>query len=120
MDAFVLQLGDGIVLLLPLVAALLTIVGLWRIFSKAGHPGWLSLIPILNLYVALKIGGNSGWWLLGLFVPLVNLYVLFRMCDGISRSFGQSLGFTLGLLFLTFVFVPLLGFGDYRYQGAVR
>lgn len=97
--------------------ALLTIAGMWKAFQKAGEPGWGAIIPIYNAYLMLKIGGNSGWWLIGLLIPLVNFLVAIKVSIDVSKAFGQGIGIGLGLAFLSFVFWPLLGFGDYQYQG---
>ena len=114
--------GAGIVVLLfflvfVVVFALLPIAGLWKIFTKAGEPGWAAIIPIYNVYLMLKIGDNEWWWLLVLFVPIVQLYASFKIFNGVSKAFGRGVGFTLGMWFLSFIFLPLLGFGDYHYQG---
>lgn len=86
-------------------------------FEKAGRPGWGAIIPIFNTYLMLKIGGNSGWWLLGLLVPVVNFFVALKMMIDVADSFGRGFLFGLGLAFLSFVFWPLLGFGDDTYRG---
>lgn len=103
--------------LIAIALGLLTVAGMWKAFAKAGEPGWGAIIPIYNAYLMLKIGGNSGWWLLGLLIPLVNLLVAIKASVDVSKAFGQGLGIGLGLAFLSFVFWPMLGFGDYRYQG---
>ena len=66
----------------------------------------------------IEIGGNEWWWLLLLFVPLINVIVILEISIDVAKVFGQGLGFGLGLWLLSFVFWPLLGFGDYEYQGA--
>lgn len=94
-----------------------TIAGLWKTFEKAGEPGWGAIVPIYNTYLVLKIAGRPGWWLLLFFIPFVNIYVMFRMYYDFALSFGRGVGYMLGLLFLSVVFFPLLGFGDAEYQG---
>ncbi|HEY0581217.1 MAG TPA: DUF5684 domain-containing protein [Chloroflexota bacterium] len=93
------------------------IVASWRIFAKAGRPGWMSLIPIYNVVQMLHITGRSGWWLLGMFVPFLNLFVAIRLVFDLAASFGRGVGFGFGLLFLSPVFLPLLGFGNAQYVG---
>jgi hypothetical protein len=119
----VLQNGGGgvgiILLVLYLAIVVAAVAGTWKTFTKANQPGWAAIIPLYNYYVMLEIGDNEWWWLLVImFVPVVNLYGLYKLNDGVAKAFGQGLGFTLGLLFLPFVFLPLLGFGDYEYVGA--
>ena len=110
--------GGGLLFLLVYLAILVAVVaGIWKAFEKAGEPGWAAIIPIYNVYVMVKISGNDWWWLLLFFVPLVNLLALLKISVDVAEQFGQGLGFGLGLGFLSFVFWPLLGFGDYQYRG---
>ncbi len=87
----------------------------WKLFVKAGQPGWASLIPIYNIYVLLKIVGKPGWWLLLFFLPLVNLIIAIIVMHNLSLSFGKGVGTTLGLLFLGFIFMPWLALGSAKY-----
>jgi hypothetical protein len=97
-----------------LVLAVIQIAGMWRVFEKAGQPGWAALIPIYNIYVLCKIGGKPGWWvLLCIFVPFFIIWVY----NMISKSFGHDEGFTFGLLILGVIFWPILGFGGSTYLG---
>jgi hypothetical protein len=108
-----------IVFLIPLALIVVSIAGMWKTFTKANEPGWAAIIPIYNLYVMLKIGDNEWWWLLVIiFVPIVQIYGTYKMLRGVADAFGQGIGFTLGLWFLGFIFFPMLGFGDYSYQGS--
>ncbi len=75
---------------LYLVLALILVVGLWKLFSKAGRPGWASIIPIYNEYTLLKIAGRPGWWLLLSFIPFVNLWVSLVVGGDIAQRFGRS------------------------------
>jgi len=118
----VLQGGPGggpgpILLLLWLALVVIVIAGVWKTFTKANQPGWAALIPFYNFYIMLKIGDNEWWWLLVLFVPIVNIYAMYKIFAGVSKAFDQGIGFALGLWFLGIIFWPLLGFGDYTYQG---
>jgi hypothetical protein len=89
----------------------------WKIYEKAGQPGWAGIVPIYNIYVMLKIVGKPGWWLIMMFIPVVNIIYLIWMINMLSKSFGKDEGFTVGLLLLGFVFYPILGFGDAKYLG---
>jgi hypothetical protein len=84
----------------------------WQVFTKAGRPGWAILVPFYNMYVLLDIAGKPGWWLILMFIPLVNIVITIFMFIGLSEAFGKGTGFTLGLIFLPFIFVPILGFGS--------
>ncbi len=89
----------------------------WLLYTKAGQPGWAIFIPIYNIYCLLKIAGKPGWWLLLLLVPLVNFVVAILIPFGVAKNFGQSTAFGFGLLFLGFIFYPILAFGDAQYVG---
>ncbi len=108
---------DTTTVLLYLAIVVLMIIAQWRIYEKAGQPGWAVLIPFYNFYVLLKIVGKPGWWLLWLFVPIANFIVPIWVTNLLSKSFGKDVGFTLGLLFLGFIFYPILGFGNAEYRG---
>ena len=88
---------------------------MWRVFTKAGEPGWAAIIPIYNIIVMLRIAGMPLWWLLVMLIPLVNIIPGFMMPVKIAERFGKGMGFALGLIFLPFIFYPILGFGDARY-----
>ena len=99
------------------VFAILMIVALWKVFTKAGQPGWASIVPILNTYFLCKIAGRPGWWVILMFIPFVNLIIWIILCIDIAKSFGKGAGFGIGLLLLPFIFFLILGFGSAQYQG---
>ncbi len=94
---------------------LLMIVSFWKIFTKAGKPGWTSIIPIYNTVVLLEIANKPAWWIFLFFIPFVNIVVGFIVWHELSKSFGKDIGYTIGLLALPFVFLPLLAFSDAVY-----
>jgi len=103
----------------PWVAiSVILIVALWRIYEKAHQPGWASLIPFYNFIVLLRIVGKPAWWLVWIFVPIANIVVAIWVINLLSKSFGKGEGFTLGLIFLSFIFYPILGFGNATYKGS--
>ena len=104
---------------LYLACIILMIVSFWKIFEKAGKPGWASLIPIYNLIVMLEIVRKPLWWIVLLLIPVVNIVFGIIVTHRMSRSFGQGVGFTCGLIFLGFIFYPLLAFGEYQYTALV-
>lgn len=98
--------------------ALLMIVSMWKVFTKAGKPGWAVLIPFYNVLVMLEIVGKPWWWLLLIIlVPIANLVFGIWMINLLSKSFGKSTGFTLGIIFLGIIFIPVLGLGKAEYKG---
>ncbi len=103
--------------LIGLVVGVIQIIAMWKIFEKAGQPGWAALIPIYNTYVMLEIVGREWWWLLLLLVPLLNFVVVVVVLFDLAKSFGKDTAFGFGLLFLSPIFMPILGFGDAKYVG---
>lgn len=100
-----------------LLFALPIILGLWKTFQKAGKGGWESIVPIYNNMVLAEIVGKPMWWGLLSIIPYVGLIWGIWLLNLLSKSFGKSTGFTLGLIFLPFIFFPILGFGDAEYLG---
>jgi Family of unknown function (DUF5684) len=109
---------SGMMLLFWLAVAVIFIIGMWKVFTKAGQPGWASIIPFYNIYILLKIAGRPGWWLLLFFIPLVNFVIAIILAIDVAKAFGQSAVFGIVLLFLlSGIGYLVLGFGNYRYVG---
>lgn len=109
--------GYGIFIFFYVAIIILLIVAQWKIYQKAGKPGWACIIPIYGTLVMLEIVGKPWWWLLLMLIPFVNIIFAIWMINLLSISFGKGVGFTLGLIFLSIIFYPILGFGDAKYQG---
>ncbi|MDX1429464.1 MAG: DUF5684 domain-containing protein [Rhodothermales bacterium] len=107
----------GFTLILAIV--LVTIAAVWRVYEKAGQPGWAALIPVYNMYVILNIVGRPAWWLILLFVPIINVVIWVIVYADLAKSFGKSPLFGLGLMMLNMIFFPILAFGEARYHGPV-
>jgi len=100
-----------------LIFVIIMLVGLWKVFTKAGEPGWASIIPIYNIIVLLKIVGKPWWWILLMLIPIVNFVISIIITWRLSKVFGHGFGFFLGLVFLSWLFYPILGFGGSKYLG---
>jgi len=109
----------GVIGIIWLAVVVLMIAALWKIFAKAGEPGWAAIVPIYNLLVILKIVGRPVWWIVLLLVPFVNIIVMFVLAFDLSKAFGKGAGFALGMIFLGPIFYPMLGFGSATYKGPV-
>ena len=103
----------------------LIIASQWKIFSKAGQPGWAVLIPFYNLYVYTQVIKRPGWWMLLYFsavIPIIGAIVLLVIAiidtNRLSKVFGKSAGCTVGLIFLAFIFYPMLAFGSATYDAS--
>jgi len=94
-----------------------TIIIGWKIYSKAGQPGWACIIPIYSAYIFTKIIGKPWYWLILWCIPVVNIIFLIWATNLLSKSFGKEEGFTAGLILLSFIFYPILAFGSAKYVG---
>ncbi len=110
-------LFSGVFSIVLLAVMVIVIASMWKAFSKAGQPGWAAIVPIYNLVVLLKIAGKPVWWLILFLIPFVGLVMCFIVFISLAKSFGKGAGFGVGLALLGFIFFPILGFGDARYQG---
>lgn len=115
---------DGILVIIYIAVIVFEIAALWKVFVKAGQPGWAAIIPIYNLYILLKVIGRPGWWILLFllaiipFVGWIAVLVLgIIIAIDLAKSFAKSSGFAVGLFLLNFIFVPILGFGESQYVG---
>ena len=107
----------GVLGLVWLVVVVIMVAAFWKIFVKAGQPGWAAIIPIYNAIVVLKIVGRPLWWLLLMLIPFVNFIILIILNIDLAKSFGKGAGFGIGLTLLGVIFAPILGFGSAQYQG---
>ena len=107
----------GIVLLIWLAILIFFIAVQWKIFTKAGKPGWAAIIPIYNTIVFLEIVGRPIWWIILIFIPLVNLIVSIILLIDFAKSFGKGVGWAILTIFFGFITLPILAFGSSTYQG---
>ena len=96
-------MGMGVVICYFAVL-LLIIIGLWKVFVKAGKPGWAAIVPIYNFIVLLEIAGKPLWWFILMLIPFVNFIVAIIVLIAVARNFGKGVGFALGMVFLPFIF----------------
>lgn len=110
--------GAGLFMIIYLALIVLVIVGLWKMFAKAGKPGWAAIIPIYNMIVLLEIVGRPLWWIILFFIPCVNIIVSVIVNIDLAKAFGKDVVYGIGIVLLPFIFIPMLGFGSAQYQGA--
>jgi hypothetical protein len=108
-------IGMGIVIVY-LAILLLMVASLWKVFVKAGKPGWAAIVPIYNLFVLAEIAGKPSWWGVLMLIPFVNFIVFIIVCLALAERFGKGAGFGVGLGLLGVIFFPILGFGDSQYR----
>ena len=97
--------------ILSMALSILMIVSLWKIFKKAGKPGWASIIPIYNIYIMCEIAEKEWWYVLLSCVPFANIYAMIVLYNGMAKRFGKSGGFVAGMILLPVIFFPILAFG---------
>lgn len=99
------------VCILSMAISILMIVSYWKIFVKAGKPGWAAIVPIYNFIVMCEIAEKPWWYVLLLCVPIANIYAMVVVYNGIAKKFGKGTGYTVGMILLPVIFMPMLAFG---------
>lgn len=104
-----------------LAVAIICIIATWKIYAKAGKPGWAAIIPIYNFVVLFEIVGLPVWLIILYIIPFVNYaavpVISIIAAVKLAKCFGKDIAFALGLIFLPFIFYPILAFGKSTYQG---
>lgn len=107
-------------LILPLIILLISLISRWKIFEKAGEKGWKSIIPFYSTFTFCKITFGSGWYLLLVFIPFVDLIMYIMMYIKLGKKFNKGKLFTLGLVFLTPIFILVLAFDKSEYSNELK
>lgn len=111
--------GPGIVpMIIALAFGVFMLASMWKIFTKAGQPGWACIVPIYNIVVLCKVAGKPAWWTVLFFIPIVSFVASILVSLGVAQQFGKGVGFGLGLVFLGPIFYPILAFGSAQYSGS--
>ena len=98
-----------LILVIELAVIVAIIAGLWKVFVKAGKPGWAAIVPIYNIIVLLEIADKPLWWIILFFIPFVNVIMAILVGIAVAKNFGKSDAFGVGLGLLGFIFYPILG-----------
>ena len=104
------------ILIFNLLIIVLVVVGGWKMYAKAGQPGWAVIVPIYNMVVFLRIINVPWWHLLLCFLLLPMFVFIFTWNFKLAKKFGKGAGFAWGLIFLPMIFIPILGLSDAKYQ----
>lgn len=118
--AGVLLAAFGMWTLFICLIAIFKVIYTWKIYVKAGKPGWASLIPIYNVYVKLQFLNMPWWFLLLLLVPALNFAIIVLMDINMAKKFGKDIGFAIGLILLPIIFMPILAFGKSTYNPMIK
>ena len=104
-----------ILIIIYVAVLLLLTVSMWIIYTKAGKPGWAVLIPFYNIIVFMQIIKKPWWWLFLWMIPYLNLIWVIWGWNLLVKKFGKSEGFTVGIVFLSPIFIPILAFSSAKY-----
>lgn len=102
-------------LIIYIAILVIMLVSMWKIFTKAGKPGWACIVPIYNIIVLLDIVGKPAWWILLYLIPIVNIVVGIVIMVQLAKAFGKDIGFAIGLILVPIIFIPMLAFGSAQY-----
>lgn len=116
-DTEALGAAMGVASVFALILMVIMIVANWKIFTKAGKPGWASIVPLYNMYTLFEVAGMNGWMFLLLLVPIVNIVMAIMVYINLAKAFGQSGAFAVGLILLNPIFSLILAFGKAQYVG---
>ncbi len=133
----------GVIVTVGIIMYVITVIAYWQIFKKAGEKGWKSLIPLYNSYIMYKISWKTSmFWIMILLdvvyavlaginvssqsgvlsflsyaVYIAVLVIAIIAMHKLSKAFGHGAGFTVGLVFLSPIFILILAFGSSQYVG---
>ena len=109
--------GLGVYLIVILAVSIVLIVALWKVYVKAGEPGWAAIVPFYSNYVLFKLAMGNGWLFLLCLIPYVGMIAPYVAYFMLAKKFGKGTGFGIGMIFLTVIFLPILAFGSAEYEG---
>ena len=114
----------GVYLIFVFAIAIIQIVAMWKLYTKAGEKGWKAIIPIYNVVILFKISGLSPWLILAyltMFIPFIGWIVAIvlnaYLAYSLAKSFGKDGGYAVGIFFLAPIFYMILAFGKSEYVG---
>ncbi|MCZ2443067.1 MAG: DUF5684 domain-containing protein [Flavobacteriales bacterium] len=111
--------AGAFMLIIYVAIIVIMLVSMWKIFTKAGKPGWACIVPIYNIIVLLEIVNKPVWWILLYLIPIANIIVGIIVIVNLAKAFGKDVGYAIGLILLPIVFIPMLAFSDAQYNQPV-
>ena len=104
--------GIGVIgAIIYLVIVIVMIASGWKLYVKAGKPGWAVIIPIYNIIVLLEIVKRPIWWIILFFIPIVNIVVSIILIFDFLKAYGRP-----GWHFILLL-IPLVNVIYYLYLG---
>ncbi len=117
----------GIMIFFIIAIVVLQIIGMWRVYTKAGEKGWKSIIPFYNIATLFKISGMSPYLVfiyIGLLIPFVNIFAIIALAIidlyqriNLMKAFKSSTALTVTMILVPFIAYLILGFGKSEYNG---
>lgn len=104
-------------MIILLIVFFIPTISLWKLFIKAKKPGWAVIIPFYNIVIFMEIIGKPWWWLFLWLIPYLNIIWVIWSWNLMVKSFGKSESFTIGIILLWVIFLPILAFGNSEYHG---
>lgn len=108
-----------VAIIISLVISIFYLVCMWKLYAKAGKPGWAAIIPIYNMVVFFDIVYGKGWKFLLMLIPIFGEVVAIASMIRLAQNYGKSVGFGVLNLFFSFVTIPMLAFGSSDYEGPI-
>ena len=99
-----------VVWFISMAISVFTIICNWKVFKKAGKPGWAAIVPIYNVIVMIEIAGLPLWYIALFLLPFANIYAIFKIYIEFAKKFGKSTGFGVGMVFFAPIFLGILAF----------
>ena len=97
------------------------LIAMWKLFVKAGQPGWASLIPGYNFWVVCDIAFNNNiMWFIFMFIPFLNIVAMFVSMYAIAKTFNKGTGFAILSIFFYVITIPILAFGKAEYDPSLK
>ncbi len=118
-DAFLAALLGvyAVAMIISFILAIILLIALWKLFAKAGQPGWAAIIPFYNTYVLFDVAMGNGLLFLLCFIPVVGIVMIYVAYAKLALAYGKGTGFVVGTVLLPYIFLPILAFGNNQYIG---
>lgn len=104
----------GILMVIYLALFVVFLIGYWKVFTKLGLPGWMGIIPLVNVYMLFKARGQHEpvVWLILSLIPCVNIIAMWFLASDTAELFGKDVGWKIFLFLIPGISHLVLGFGD--------
>lgn len=103
----------GVLVIIYLAIFVVFLVGYWKVFTKLGLPGWMGIIPFVNIYMLFKARGKHEpvVWLILSLIPCINIVAAWMLANDTAELFGKELGWKIFLFLIPGISHLVLGFG---------